>query len=188
MHMPRFRTFWQTADTLPDSRLVQARWTPVPNGIRSDHLFLARHVHPTLLRELDEFCRHLAHSNLYVLQPELAATPPEFRVHYERVDSDRLPLRTFGIRISRDRKDYTFCVRADMMSAALVREINTDFLPAQQGALRLRSSAPETAEPIDLEVLGALSEQHRTVYWVAGPVDAPNASISPISPISPTEA
>ncbi|MDW4905600.1 hypothetical protein RB628_09635 [Streptomyces sp. ADMS] len=177
--MPRFRTFWQIADTLPDSRLVQARWTPVPNGIRSDHLFLARHVHPTLLRELDEFCRHLAHSNLYVLQPELAATPPEFRVHYERVDPDRLPLRTFGIRISRDRKDYTFCVRADMMSAALVREINTDFLPAQQGALRLRGSAPETAEPIDLEVLGAFSGQHRTVYWVAGPADAPNAPISP---------
>jgi hypothetical protein len=177
--MPRFRTFWRIADTLPDSHLVQARWTPVTNGIRSDHLFLARHVHPTLLRELDEFCRHLAHSNLYVLQPELAATPPEFRVHYERVDPDRLPLRTFGTKISRDRKDYTFCVRADMMSAALVREINTTFLPVQQGALRLRGSVPEIAEPVDPEALGALSGQHRAVYWAARPADAPDAPTSP---------
>ncbi|MFF5372572.1 hypothetical protein [Streptomyces sp. NPDC013187] len=167
------------ADALPDSRLVQARWTPAPGGIRSDHLLLAGHVHPTLLRELDEFFRHLAHSNLYVLRPELAATPPEFRVQCERVDPDRLPLRTFGIRISRDRKDYLFCVRADMMSAALVREINTDFLPAQQGALRLRGSVSAVAEPIDPEVLGALSGPHRTVYWAAGPVGVPNAPTSP---------
>ncbi|MFF6781208.1 hypothetical protein [Streptomyces sp. NPDC012510] len=167
--MPRFRTFWQIADTLPDSHLVQARWTPVPSGIRSDHLLLAEHVHPTLLRELDEFCRHLAHSDLYVLRPELAATAPEFRVQYERVDPDLLPLRTFGIRISRDRRDYTFCVRADMMSAALVREINTDFLPVQQGALRLRGSDPEAAEPIDPTALGALSGPHRTVYWSTAP-------------------
>ncbi|MFF9807967.1 hypothetical protein ACF1G5_23065 [Streptomyces coeruleorubidus] len=45
------------ADALPDSRLVQARWTPVPAGIRSDHLILAGHVHPTLLKELGEFFR-----------------------------------------------------------------------------------------------------------------------------------
>ncbi|MFF5520169.1 hypothetical protein [Streptomyces coeruleorubidus] len=167
------------ADALPDSRLVQARWTPVPGGIRSDHLLLAGHVHPTLLRELDEFFRHLAHSNLYVLRPELAAAPPQFHVQYQRVDPDRLPLRTFGVRISRDRKDYTFCVRADMMSAALVREINADFLPAQQGALRLRASVPEVVEPIDPEVLGALSGPHRTVFWAEGPVGAPNAPTSP---------
>ena len=146
------------------------------SGIRSDHLLLASHVQPALLWELDEFCRHLAHSNLYVLQPELAATQPEFHVQYERVDPDRLPLRTFGIKISRDRKDYTFCVRADMMSADLVREINADFLPVQQGALRMRGSTPETAEPIDLHTLGAFSGQHQTVYWAAGQADAPDST------------
>lgn len=124
---------------------MQARWTPAPDGIPSDPLLLARHAHPTLLWDLDEFCRHLAHSNLYVLQPELATPPPEFHVQYERVDPERLPLRTFGVKISRDRKDYMFCVRADMMSAALVREINTEFLPVQQGALRMRGNAPEAA-------------------------------------------
>ncbi|AMW14422.1 hypothetical protein A4E84_35980 [Streptomyces qaidamensis] len=116
------------------------------------------------MRELDEFCRHLANSEQYVLRPELAATPPEFRVQYERVAPDLLPLRTFGIKISKDRKDYTFCVRADMMSAALAREINTEFLPVQQGALRMRGSVPEAAEPVDLETLGALSGQHRTAH------------------------
>jgi hypothetical protein len=74
-----------------------------------------------------------------------------------------------------------FCVRADMMSAALVREINTDFLPARQGALRLRASVPEAVEPIDPEVLGVLSGPHRTVFWAAGPVGAPNPPTSGLS-------
>jgi hypothetical protein len=47
-------------------------------------------------------------------------------------------------------------------SAGPATQYTTDFLPVQQGALRLRGSVPETAEPIDLEVLGALSGQHRT--------------------------
>ncbi|WP_217240137.1 hypothetical protein [Streptomyces sp. AC555_RSS877] len=179
--MPRFRTFWQIADALPDSHLVQALWTPVPSGIRSDHLILAGHVSPTLLAELDEFFRHLAHSNLYVLRPELAADPPEFRVQYERVDPDRLPLRTFGVRISRDRKDYTFCVRADMMSAALVDEINTDFQPLQAGALRMRGSVPEAAVPVDQQAVGARFGPRQAVQWGVSPADAPTVA-TPVQP------
>lgn len=171
--MPKFTASWATADELPDGHLILTRWTPVSSGIRTDQLILAGHVHPELLRDLDEYFRHLAGTDAFELHPELAAAEPEFRTRYELVDPALLPLRTFGVKVSRNRKHYTFCVRRDMMSEDLVREINTDFLPAQEGALRTKGSVPQldgsgpglTVHPTwqlaDLATMSEVSPPHR---------------------------
>lgn len=162
--MPTFRTSWEIADELPDAHLILTCWTPVSGGIRSDQLILAGHIHPDLLRDLDEYFRHLSGTDAFELRPELAAAEPEFRTQYELVDPALLPLRTFGTKVSRDRKHYTFCVRRDMMSEALVREINTDFLPSQEGALRTKGSVPQADGAVGLQAVGQGSGPGLTMH------------------------
>ncbi|CAL9318102.1 hypothetical protein ABZ568_15045 [Streptomyces olindensis] len=162
--MPTFRTSWAIVDELQDAHLIRTRWTPVSGGIRTDQLIVAGHIHPDLLRDLDEYFRHLSGTDAFELHPELAAAEPEFRTQYELVDPALLPLRTFGTRVSRDRKHYTFCVRRDMMSEALVREINTDFLPSQEGALRTKGSVPQSDGVVDLQAVGQGSAPGLTMH------------------------
>ncbi|MER7405781.1 hypothetical protein ABT373_25670 [Streptomyces sp. NPDC000070] len=152
-----------SVDELPDAHLILTRWTSLPSGIRARQLIVASHVHPDLLRDLDEYFRHLSHAEAFELRPELAAAEPEFRTRYELVDPALLPLSTFGVKVSRDRKHYTFCVRRDMMSEALVREINTDFLPSQEGALRTKGSVPRVDGVGDLQAVGQGSGPRPTV-------------------------
>ncbi len=140
--MPRFSSSWGIADSLPDDHLVSYSLRPRPTGILSIVSMLDRHVGPELMRDLDEYFRHLARSDLFEVRPDMADHPPEFMTQYERVDPALMPLRTFAVKVSRDRSHYTFCVRRDMMSAALVREINEDFLPTRDGLLRSREPAP----------------------------------------------
>ncbi|WP_340376449.1 hypothetical protein U5640_15880 [Streptomyces sp. SS7] len=98
------------------------------------------HMAPELVRDLDEYFRHLAHSDVYEMVPERAADPPEFITTYERVDPEHLPLRTFAVRVRGPH--YLFVVRADMMSAEALDEMNGEFLPPQQGALRTVERRP----------------------------------------------
>jgi hypothetical protein len=154
--MPKFSTSWANIDELPDSHLILTRWTSVPSGIRAEQLIVASHVHPDLLRDLDEYFRHLSNTQAFELRPELAAAEPEFRTQYELVDPALLPLGTFGVKVSRDRKYYTFCVRRDTMSEALVREINTDLGSGP------RSTVHSPWRPTDLATTSRESSRHRT--------------------------
>lgn len=162
--MPRFRASWAIADKLPDAHLILTSWTHASSSIRTDQLILAGHIHPELLRDLDEYFRHLSSTDAFELRPELAAAEPEFRTQYELVEPALLPLRTFAVKVSRDRKHYTFCIRRDMMSQALAREINTDFLPPQEGALRTKGSVPQADGAVDLQTVEHGSAPRLTVH------------------------
>ncbi|MEE1835787.1 hypothetical protein [Streptomyces sp. SP17KL33] len=134
--MTRFTSLWDTAPTLPDGHLIRNEFTPITRGLLSHVIMRAGHVSPRLLRDLDEYFRHLARTDLLEIVPERAGDPPEFVTNYEAVPASLLPGRTFAVKVTGSH--YLFLVRADMMSQSLVDEINDDFLPPQNGLLRTR--------------------------------------------------
>jgi hypothetical protein len=120
---------------MPDDRLVQVslRRSLIVDSFREGH------IHPALLRDLEEFMRHAGRYSLTEVVPELAGKPASFDVFYERVDPHLLPLRTFSFSRGRDdgRPWYGIHVRSDMMSVALARELNEVAIPENLGAIQL---------------------------------------------------
>lgn len=145
--MDRFTFPWATTLYLPDNRLLQATWVRTERGLRCDFLWRAGHIHDDLLRDLDEYFRHVNNSDAFEVFPERAADPPEFFTNYVRVAPERMPLRTFGLKVRRNH--YLFAVRSDMMSAAACAEMNNELLPSTQGALRTRRPATITEPSVD---------------------------------------
>lgn len=145
--MTHFRTHWSSGLYLPDNRLIDLTWSTTERGLRCDFLWRAGHIHEDLLRDLDEYFRHLAHTDAFDVFPERGADPPEFFTNYVRVAPERMPLRTFGLKVRRNH--YLFAVRSDMMSAAACAEMNDHLLPSTQGALRTRQPATVTEPSVD---------------------------------------
>jgi len=119
---------------LPDQHLAAVRWAPGRILVE----FHAGHMHPELLRDLDEYFRHLSHSSLLVMAPERIADPPDWDLWYERVSPEDAPLCTFALSRGRHngRDYYRFRVRADMMSQELVDEMHNWQLPHAGGLVR----------------------------------------------------
>lgn len=104
-------------------------------------------MHDALRRDLGEYFRHMARCDTFEFLPERGPDPPEFFTRYVRIAPERMPLRTFGIKVRGNH--YLFAVRSDMMSAAACDEMNDELLPSTQGALRTRRPATVTAPSVD---------------------------------------
>ncbi|GAA2429055.1 hypothetical protein GCM10010191_47870 [Actinomadura vinacea] len=153
---------------MADYRVLLEAETPLPDGhialatVRPGQVRLAidpNHISRPLVDDLEEYFRHLAHAPVLCVVPERVGQidRAEWDCAYERADPDRLPGRTFGLRIGQDevtgRPWYLFVVRADMMSAELCDEFNNWLLPRYVPAMPYTATyhpewLPPRASPI----------------------------------------
>lgn len=137
-----YRAHMMPVPWLPDGRLASMIVRP---GLYQRR-YLAGHISPTLLRDLNEYARHISHSSLLTLQPERVGDPCEWDGWYERVPGSFMPLTTCNLKFKRGRAGGRDCfivhVRADMMSEALCRELNEITIPETSGALRYTHNLP----------------------------------------------
>ena len=121
-----------TQPELPDDRLSRQHVTPA--GVVTE--YREGHISPHLVRDLDELFRHVSYSSAFAFNPEPApGAQPDWELQYEAVDSVHLPLCTFAFARSQlgGRDFYTVQVRSDMISSALLREINDHLIPESAG-------------------------------------------------------
>ncbi|MFM9643143.1 hypothetical protein [Streptomyces turgidiscabies] len=123
--------------TLPDGRLALTHWTP-GQVARVFMDYREGFIEQPLSNDLDDFFRHLSYAEL-TFTPERATDEPfDWGMHWERVDSERMPDKTFEMIKTQTEtgQDYFVCrVREDLIKRELVREINEN-IPAQGGLLR----------------------------------------------------
>lgn len=138
--MTGYRTHLRIAPALPDGRLcaVDVQLPKHPGGLPLiTSTYLAGHISPHLLGDLDEYFRHLAGSPILTMDTDGIGQTPEWDCWYERVDPRLLTMRTFALGIGNtDGRDfYAFRVRRDMISKQLCEELNQHTIPEYTGAL-----------------------------------------------------
>lgn len=144
-HMIGYGTRYTSVPTMPDGRL--ARTVVTAKRVVFEHQ--EGHVSPPLMRDLEEFSRHLSMSGMYVLDLAKLGVLPASDSYIERVpDHLMCQLCTFGLRRGTvaGRPFWEFRVRASMMSAEIASELNGVVFPGFFGAV-VPIQRPPAREP-----------------------------------------
>lgn len=142
--MRGYATWYFILPSVPDGRLARA--VVSQNMVFFEHH--EGHVSPVLLRDLEEFSRHLSCSGMYVLDLSRLGVTPASDSYIERIPDDLMcPLCTFGLRRGEvnGRPFWEFQVRASMMSAEIADELNEVVFPGFFGAVVPAPEEPEEA-------------------------------------------
>lgn len=115
---------------LPDGRLARARL----DGTNISFEYQRWHIHPTLIRSLDEFSQHMADAAVFDLDPACLGCPPSWSVWFDRGPL-LLPLSVDTRLIGGVIEMEVRCPR-HLITPELTRELNDDVLPWVLGALK----------------------------------------------------
>lgn len=165
--MSKYTTRHDIVPALPDGRLVQVAFSTNGRGMhRIGFQHLSGHIHPQLLRDIDELSRQLSYTAMFTVEALLLGTPPLWAAQVERVPADLMaPLRTFTIRADRYADPfYELHCRADLVSRELVAELNTVVFPYLANELARVVQALREIGPAQAGVLRHVSAPSRSPW------------------------
>jgi len=129
--MTGYRVDYGTTPVPRDGRLIEADWGPKVVRVRYHEKYIAF----PLWRDLEEFHRHFSRTPKAAIDPATPGHPVLYTVWFEVVRADFLPLNTFGLhtRLAGKQRIWEICVREDMVSRELVKELNDEVIPRYTG-------------------------------------------------------
>lgn len=126
-----FQVLHVIRDTVPDGRLVRL--------VTLDHVarfeYLAGHINPLLVGDINELSRHVARSGLFTYEVDRLGAEGAFRAWLEPGNPDYMaPGQTLQIRLPRAHPEappsFEVWCRSDMIEPEVLREMNEVALPA----------------------------------------------------------